>query len=131
MHTRDNLSAAKQPATPTRDSKLGRRIQRHVEEAAHARQNHDGDAFVPDPHSGPTHVRDDLAESLAEEFLSSATSAQETTEDHRDQVLTEELGGPFIQGLAEEEFSHTVDETNPANGTREPFPTANRRSSRS
>lgn len=59
----------------------------------------DGHAFLPDPLEDgvPASTDDDLAEALAEEFVMAATSAEEVTEDVRDGVVTEELGGPFIE----------------------------------
>ncbi len=84
----------------------------------------DGDAFIADPQGGRARTRDDLAETLAEEFLSSATSGEEQGENVRDQVVAEELGGPFLQSTAEEEMADDVDEMNPIDGDREPFPRA-------
>lgn len=58
----------------------------------------DGHAFLSDPSQGePATTDDDLAETLAEEFLMAATSAEEMTEDVRDSFVTEELGGPFLE----------------------------------
>jgi hypothetical protein len=87
----------------------------------------DGRAFLPDPYEPNTReravTRDSLAETLAEDFLSSATSAEEVTQESRDEMIVEEVGGPFIETSAQEEFAGTVDETNPADGERAPFPT--------
>lgn len=83
-----------------------------------------GEAFLHDPQGGPAHTKDQLAETLAEEFLQSATSAQEVTEDVRDAIVPEELGGPFLQATADEEFADDVDETNPRDAERAAFPTA-------
>lgn len=56
-----------------------------------------GDAFLPDL------VRRDLAgpndadaDALAEEFLLSITSADDAFENARDELVVEELGGPFV-----------------------------------
>ena len=58
----------------------------------------DGNAFLPDPaDGGPTRVSDDLAEVLAEEFVQAATSAEEQSEDVRDEFVPEEIGGPFLE----------------------------------
>jgi hypothetical protein len=61
------------------------------------------DAFIPESAqaSGTT---DDLAEYLAEQYLRSA-GGEESEEDTRDAVLAEEMGGPFVETLAEDEFS--------------------------
>ena len=93
---------------------------------AATRRADDGEAFFPDPGSGPTCVPDELAELVAEEFLSSATSAEEVSEDVRDEFLSEELGGPFLEDRASMELVNDVDESNPKGSTREAFPTAMR-----
>lgn len=56
-----------------------------------------GDAFVPDV--GRTHERliDDEAESYAEEFIAEATSAEYIGADAQDEMVAEELGGPFLE----------------------------------
>ena len=54
-----------------------------------------GDAFVPDPASGVFIAADD-AESLAEEFIAGATSAEFVGEDARNELSIDELGGPFL-----------------------------------
>lgn len=90
----------------------------------HQARADDGEAFLHDPHGGPAHTTEQLGETLAEEFLQSATSAQEVSEDVRDAVVPEELGGPFVQHAAEEEFADGVDDANPAEAQRAAFPTA-------
>jgi hypothetical protein len=88
----------------------------------------DADAFFPDPAGGRARTDDVLAESLAEEFLSSATSAEEVNEEVRDEVLPEEFGGPFIEVRAATEYSREPDERDEAGSRRgrEPFPRAMR-----
>jgi len=86
----------------------------------------DGNAFFPDPLDGPAQAGEPLAEELAEEFLDSATTAQECGEEMRDEVFAEELGGPFLEDRASMEFANDVDESNPEDAPREPFPTAMR-----
>jgi hypothetical protein len=88
------------------------------------KRSDDADAFIPDPAEGPAHSDDDLAESLAEEFIVAVTSAEEPGEDVRDEVLTEELGGPFLEVPASEEFDRATDASNPPDADREPFPRA-------
>jgi hypothetical protein len=89
----------------------------------------DADAFLPDPAGGRARTDDVLAESLAEEFLSSATSAEDVNEEVRDEVLPEEFGGPFIEVRAATEYSREPD-AGPADAGgrrgREPFPRAMR-----
>jgi hypothetical protein len=60
---------------------------------------------------------------LGGEFIASATSAEEVSQENRDAPNLEEVGGPFVETSAQEEFAGTVDETNPADGERAPFPT--------
>jgi hypothetical protein len=92
----------------------------------HQARADDGEAFFHDPHGGPARTTEQLGETLAEEFLQSATSAQEVSEEIRDAVVPEELGGPFVQHSAEEEFADGVDEANPVGAQRAAFPTATR-----
>jgi hypothetical protein len=61
------------------------------------------DAFIPESAQG-SGTTDDLAEYLAEQYLRSA-GGEESEEDTRDAVLAEEMGGPFVETLAEDEFS--------------------------
>ena len=91
-----------------------------------------GRAFLPDPYDGagaPARTADSFAENLAEEFVASATNAEEMTEDDRDVMQPEEVGGPFTQTSAVEEFATEPDESNPSDGDQEPFPTATRQPS--
>jgi hypothetical protein len=82
----------------------------------------DGNAFIPDPEGGPARTSDDLAENMAEEFLESATRGNDAYEDALDEVVPEEIGGPFIETSAADEFAHDIDETNPEDAVREPLP---------
>jgi hypothetical protein len=96
---------------------------------AAAKRSDPGTAFIPDPYDGaraPARTGDPLAESLAEEYIASATSAEETLADERDEVQPEELGGPFTETTGREEFANGPDESNPEDAAREPFPTATR-----
>ena len=86
----------------------------------------DGEAFLHDPMGGPARTRDDLAETLAEEFLQSATSAEEAGEEVRDELVDEELGGPFLLDRASMEFANDIDASNPPETEPAPFPTAMR-----
>jgi hypothetical protein len=87
---------------------------------------------LPDPYDGtgaPARAADALAETLAEEFVEAATSAEEMTEDDRDRLTPEEVGGPFTETSAAEEFAGGTDDSNPSDAEREPFPTATRQPS--
>lgn len=96
----------------------------------HARgRSDDGDAFLPDPYgwglSGHMRLAEPMSESLAEDFVASATSGEEVTPELRDALNTDEVGGPFVETQAQEEFAITIDEMNPVDAVPEPFPTAN------
>jgi|SRR3954471_15074721 hypothetical protein len=82
----------------------------------------DGTAFMPDPGDGPARIPDDLAESLAEDFLEAATRGEDVAEDVHEQIVPEELGGPFLETSALEEFANDVDGANPSDATSEPLP---------
>ena len=81
----------------------------------------DGNAFMPDPEDGPARISDDLAENLAEDYVQAATQGMEVEEDH-DQIVPEEIGGPFVETTAADEFAHDTDEANPEDASREPLP---------
>ncbi len=66
--------------------------------------------------------RDALAEELGESFLRTATGGEEDEEETLDDVVPEEMGGPFVVTTGATEFAHDTDESNPADATREPFP---------
>ena len=61
----------------------------------------DGEAFLPDlvrtasRASRARHLDDD-ADALAEEFVASATSAEDAFEAARNEFVLEEIGGPFV-----------------------------------
>jgi hypothetical protein len=83
------------------------------------------DAFIRNPDDGgPLNIDDDLAETLAEEFVHSATSGEDQTEAALDAMVPEEIGGPFIETGADEEFADGVDESNPADAEAEALPRA-------
>lgn len=82
------------------------------------------DAFMDDPEDGPAVIDDDLAETLAEEFLQSATSGGDSTDEAMDRMVPEEIGGPFIETSAGDEFADDVDEANPEDAKAEPLPRA-------
>jgi hypothetical protein len=65
---------------------------------------------------------DELAEQLGEAFVQAVTSGEESEEGRRDQVRTEEFGGPFVYTSGREEYALDTDESNIAEATREPLP---------
>jgi hypothetical protein len=89
------------------------------------RRTDDADAFIPDPDGGPARTSDDLAETLAEDFVASATSGESVNEEVFDSVVPEESGGPFVETSSHEEFAQGTDESNPADAETEPLPLAN------
>src|SRR5450755_3305685 len=91
--------------------------------AAHHRRRDGGDAFFPDPIGGRALAPDELAEELAQEFLASATSGEEQGEEAHEQIVDEEIGGPFVTTRSNEEFALDYDESNFAGAERESFPT--------
>jgi hypothetical protein len=82
----------------------------------------DGNAFIPDPGEGPARAPDDLAESMAEEFVEAATTGEDRDEELLDATFPEEIGGPFVETAAAEELIDDVDDGNPPDATREPLP---------
>src|SRR5689334_3000327 len=66
----------------------------HMPTPVRAERHDDADAFLPDPEDGPMRTPDDLAEMVAEEFVTAATSGEDVSEDTRDAMTLEELGGP-------------------------------------
>jgi hypothetical protein len=66
---------------------------------------------------------DASAEQSGEEFVMGATSGEEGGAVGLEEVSSEERGGPFIETSGQIEYAYDADATNPADGTREPFPT--------
>lgn len=90
----------------------------------HVRRADTADAFMPDPEDGPAVINDDLAENLAEEFLQAATSGEDVGDEASDGMVAEEIGGPFVETTAAEEFAPGTDASNPDDATAEPMPLA-------
>ena len=114
---------------PTKNTRA-REVPRHAKRnaaSAHPHRMDDGDAFIPDPseHGGAV-TKDDFAESLAEEYVTAATTAESVGQDALDEISPEEFGGPFVEDTAENVFADDVDESNPVDAEPEPFPTAMR-----
>jgi len=63
------------------------------------------DAFIPES-AQVSGTSDDLAELLAEQYLKDA-SGDEGEEEALDEVVPEELGGPFVESRPEEEYGST------------------------
>ena len=68
-------------------------------------------------------AHDPLAEELGEEAVMTMTSGEDQSDRLQDMEVEEERGGPFVTTSAREEFARGTDESNPADGLREPFPT--------
>jgi hypothetical protein len=64
-----------------------------------------GDAFIPES-AQIFGTPDDLAEFSGEQYLREAVD-DDVGENSRDEELTEELGGPFVESRPEEEFGAT------------------------
>jgi hypothetical protein len=54
--------------------------------------------------------------------LQAATSGEDATEEAGDEVVPEELGGPFVETSGSEEFASGTDESNPPDAETEPLP---------
>jgi hypothetical protein len=71
----------------------------------HEPRRDDGTAFLRDFGSGPARARDELAESLAEEYIASAISGEEVAFADRDETAAEEVGGPYIEEVVPPEVA--------------------------
>lgn len=81
----------------------------------------DGNAFLPDPGDGPARMDDDLAEELAEGFLTSATAGEEMEESMSADV-PEDDGGPYVITTERQELAKGVDASNPEDAEVAAFP---------
>jgi hypothetical protein len=68
------------------------------------------------------HANDELAEELGESFVLSATSGEDP-EEHFQRESPEEEGGPFLETSGRTEFGYGVDESNPEDAEKAPWPT--------
>jgi hypothetical protein len=93
-------------------ARTGARVERHD----------DANAFMPDPEGGPARIPDDLAEDLAENFIDSATRGDDADDAKLDAVVAEEIGGPFLETSAVDEFANDADLANPPDAEREALP---------
>lgn len=71
---------------------------------------------------GASRAAEELSEELGESYVESATSGEEASARRQDRVDESERGGPFLVTSESQEFAVGVDESNPENATREPFP---------
>jgi hypothetical protein len=92
-------------------------------ETARARTD-DANAFLPDPENGRSLTDDDLAETLAEDYLRAATSGDDVDNEVLDQIVPEEIGGPFVETAASDEYAMGSDASNPDDAEVEPLPRA-------
>ena len=90
----------------------------------------DANAFLPDPYAttDPELELDDdaagaFAEELGEEFIVGATGNVDISEQEQERLSDDEVGGPFVNVSAAREMADDIDGSNPADATREPFPT--------
>lgn len=96
----------KQPSSGVRAKarRFGRRAGLLRRAKGHAAEYDDDVAFVSRA-AGGHRLLDDDAEATAEEFLAQATSAEDVGEVVRDEFISEELGGPFLEVDARAECS--------------------------
>jgi len=71
-------------------------------------------AFVAEPIEPPVRAHDDLAEGLAEDYLTGATTAEHTSAETDDTNAPEDLGGPFVETTAGAAPIDELDESDPA-----------------
>lgn len=83
----------------------------------------DANAFFPDP-IGPTGqvrpIKAIDAESFAEEFIGAATAAESVSEDAEDEVVDDEVGGPFIVLDTNGSLPSSAEEREPEHDGTEP-----------
>lgn len=65
---------------------------------------------------------DALAQELGREFVETVTSGEDEGVEVRDELVAEEVGGPFVTTTRGQEVAEEPDESNPVDATREPFP---------
>ncbi len=111
-----------------RDEQSGRQFSTNDDRrtlAQRTARSDSADAFFPDPQEGgPSRAPDDLAETLAEDFVASATTGGNVDDEVMNQIVSEEIGGPFLETSSAEEFAEGVDESNPEDATVEARPMA-------
>ncbi len=90
--------------------------------ARELRQHSEPPEADPESFFGGPRASDDLSEEMGEEVVATATTGEYEAEDVREQDVPEEVGGPFVETTAREEFGHGTDASNPKGASREPFP---------
>jgi hypothetical protein len=118
------MKKVKAPAAPLQrrdktghlNAKYAGDLRARIKAKKEAEQSERGVVFLTSAHS-----RDALAEQRGESFVATATSGEDD-EDVRDEVVTEESGGPFVLTTSATEFAHGTDGSNPPGAAREPFP---------
>jgi hypothetical protein len=88
----------------------------------HAKSREGQETSTEDAFIRKARAHDDLAEEMGEGAVETMTTGEDEGSDDHEQVVTEELGGPFVESSANNEFADGSDESNPADATREPFP---------
>lgn len=89
-----------------------------------ARRRDEAFAFIPVPDDllGPIRAEDDLAEELAESYLMTVTTAEETAQELFDASVPEDEGGPFVESDGGTEFAADTDGSNPVDAERAALP---------
>ncbi len=87
--------------------------------SGHSTNTVDDNAFL----GGELRSDEELSETLGENFVESATSGEESSADHSDELSEAERGGPYVLSTDKQEFAVGTDPSNPEGATREPFPT--------
>ena len=95
-----------------------------MHEAKRIRRRDEAYAFIPVPDDliGPVHTEGDLAEELGENFVLSATMAEEAAAEEFDAPVPEEEGGPFVESDGGTEYATDTDPSNPEDAERAPLP---------
>lgn len=111
------MAATKKPFE--REDRAGHLNNEHARSLLEKSGRHSDDdrAFV-----GKRHSSDDLAESLAEDAVSAMTTGEDAPTGTSDSEVPEDVGGPFVETTAGEEFAEGTDASNPRGAKREPFP---------
>lgn len=76
----------------------------------------------PRPFISTPRAADELAEELGESFLQSATSGEDAGAERAYRTTEAERGGPYVLSNETTELGLDVDDSNPEDATREPFP---------
>lgn len=95
-----------------------------MHEAKRIRRREEAFAFIPVPDDlvGPVRSEDDLAEELGENFVLSATMAEEAAAEEFDASVPEDEGGPFVESDGGTEYAADTDPSNPEDAERAPLP---------